>query len=356
VIERVRSLTFSLAAVAGRDPAMQARTANSRSSHLLDQSEWTAFKARFVAPDGRVIDTGNGGVSHTEGQGCGMLFAVVFDDQKTFDWISDWTARTLRRSRDSLHAWRYVPSAENKVEDTNNATDGDLLIALALTRAAQRWRRPDCALAAAAITRDILRLLVRNVVGRTVLLPGANGFVTDQTVVVNPSYYVFPALTELARWGKASPLWAKVTSDGLSLIKTARFGRWKLPPDWLAISRLDGAVTPAPAWPARFSYDAVRVPLYLTWSRIMPQALENAFLAYWGSGPLASIPAWVDLTTGLPAPYPAPLGMQAVAQLVRRATRAASKTEPMPTVSAAADYYSAILVMLARIAAAEDAA
>jgi endoglucanase len=279
-----------------------------------------------------------------------MLFAVMFGDQEAFDRISGWTASTLRRDHDSLHAWRYVPSAAgNKVEDTNNATDGDLLIALALARAARRWHRPDCAQAAASITRDIVRLLVRDVAGRTVLLPGANGFVTEQTVVVNPSYYIFPALAELARWAEPYPLWAKVTSDGLSLITTARFGRWQLPPDWLAISRLDGAMTPAPAWPARFSYDAIRVPLYLVWGRIMPQIIEDAFLAYW-SGPLENIPAWVDLTTDLPAPYQASPGIQAVAQLIRSA-RAESVAQPLPPISAAPDYYSAILILLARIAA-----
>ncbi len=32
-----------------------------------------SYKARFMMPDGRIIDTANGNVSHTEGQGFAML-------------------------------------------------------------------------------------------------------------------------------------------------------------------------------------------------------------------------------------------------------------------------------------------
>ncbi len=34
---------------------------------------WERYKARFMMPDGRIIDTANGNVSHTEGQGFAML-------------------------------------------------------------------------------------------------------------------------------------------------------------------------------------------------------------------------------------------------------------------------------------------
>ena len=41
-----------------------------------DDTAWRSYKQRFVATDGRVIDTGNKNVSHTEGQGYAMLFAA----------------------------------------------------------------------------------------------------------------------------------------------------------------------------------------------------------------------------------------------------------------------------------------
>ena len=45
-----------------------------------DRRAYETFKTRLISPDGRVIDTFNGGVSHSEGQGWGMLMAVAFDD------------------------------------------------------------------------------------------------------------------------------------------------------------------------------------------------------------------------------------------------------------------------------------
>ncbi|SUB19146.1 Minor endoglucanase Y precursor [Pantoea agglomerans] len=38
-------------------------------------SGWETFKSRFVTSEGRITDTANNNVSHTEGQGYGMLLA-----------------------------------------------------------------------------------------------------------------------------------------------------------------------------------------------------------------------------------------------------------------------------------------
>ena len=78
---------------------------------------WQLFRTRCITADGRVIDAENGGVSHSEGQGWGMLFAVAFDDRRTFDRILNWTAGNLRRPRDALHAWRYDPTKTPPVGD-----------------------------------------------------------------------------------------------------------------------------------------------------------------------------------------------------------------------------------------------
>lgn len=310
--------------------------------------EWDAFKARFLRPDGRIVDTGNGGVSHTEGQGWGLLFAVTFDDAATFASILDWTTRTLRRSGDALHSWRYVPDAGGSVPDRNNATDGDLFIAMALSRAARRWSRPEYAVAAAAITRDVLRLLVRRAGTRTVLMPAVDGFTTESRHVLNPSYYAFPALHELSTRTR-DPLWNALQSDGLSLIRDGRFGQWSLPPDWLQVSRRDGSLEIANGWPPRFSYDAIRVPLYLAWARQMPPLVEQAFRTYWAQkSPL--VPAWVDLITGAVAPYPAPPGMRAVAEVSGVGSAVLELPAGFPSLDAAPDYYSAALIMLSRIA------
>ena len=314
-----------------------------------DRHEWHAYRTRFISADGRVIDTGNNGISHTEGQGWGMLFAVCFDDQETFERILGWTSRTLRRPSDALHSWRYSPNAARPVSDLNNATDGDLFIAWALWRAAYRWDRPDYAMAARAISRDILRLLVRKVGDRLVLLPAAYGFEGNDSVTVNPSYYCFPALEELAE-ALPSPIWAQLRHDGLATIAEGRFGQWHLPPDWLSVSYSDASLSPAPGWPARFSYDAVRIPLYLAWARLTPPPVHRAFQLFWAKPD--AIPAWVDLRDGGIASYAAPPGMTAVAKMSTSAANIPLSVD-FPPIKASTDYYSAALTLLGRLAGQE---
>ena len=60
---------------------------------------WESYKARFFKPEGRIVDNGNGGVSHTEGQGFAMLMAVANDDKATFDKLWQWTDSQLRTKR-----------------------------------------------------------------------------------------------------------------------------------------------------------------------------------------------------------------------------------------------------------------
>ena len=323
--------------------------------NLTDQAplrnEWTAFKARFLSADGRIIDNGNGGVSHSEGQGWGMLFAVAAQDQASFDLILGWTARVLRRPRDSLHAWRYVPNGRPSIPDPNNAVDGDMFIATALIRAGRLWGRPDHLLAAAAIGRDILRLMVRRAGPLTVLLPGIEGFETRDAIIVNPSYYAFPMMTELARI-VPSPQWDQMLTDAITLIEKGRFGLWALPPDWLRVAKIDAAMSPAPGWPPRFSFDAVRVALWWTWQRLPPGSAIQSIKKFWSPASLAVVPAWADLKTNEVAPYPATLGMIAIMRLMRRA--AGSLDEPdVSNIAAATNYYDSALILLSRIAERE---
>jgi endoglucanase len=298
-----------------------------------------------------VIDTGNGGVSHTEGQGWGMLCAVAFDDPATFDLLHAWTVRMLRRRGDRLHSWRYVPNAPIPVADPNNATDGDLFIASALWRGAWRWGRADLEHEAQAIARDILALLVREVGSRTVLLPGAHGFETSSMVTVNPSYYVFPAMEEMAALAP-SPVWARLIADGAAMLTQGRFGKWQLPPDWLQVDRTTGVLAPHPKWPARFSYDAIRVPLWLAWSAQATSSLQQSFAEYWALYQ-PQPPAWIDLNTNAQATYPAPPGVVAIGRTASALSQSGSKGSQavqFPSIRASPDYYSAALTMVSRCA------
>ncbi|MCK8784322.1 glycosyl hydrolase family 8 [Roseomonas sp. NAR14] len=314
------------------------------------RADWHRFRDRFLAPEGRIVDTGNGGISHSEGQGLGLLLAAHGDDREGFDRIREWTRRTLRLPS-GLHAWRFRPGAANPVSDRNNATDGDLYIAWGLLTGARRWRRAEAQAEAVATAQAVLRLNVRRAGRLAVLLPGRQGFERGGTLVVNPSYYVFPALRALA--GAApDPGWLTLTADGLTLLRRARFGRWGLPPDWLALAP-DGTVRPAEGWPARFSYDAVRVPLFLTWAGLRQEPPAIAAAAFWQAMPQAAPPAWASLTDDSISHYSATPGIMAVSRLVRAQMEQVETALQLPPVSIQEDYYSASLTCLARLARRE---
>src|ERR1043165_7962149 len=88
---------------------------------------WWLYKSEFL-DGGRIIDRSNGNITHSEGQGYGMLLAVAADDRDTFGALWNWTEKELYIRGDSLAAWKWDPEASPHVSDPNNASDGDLLI------------------------------------------------------------------------------------------------------------------------------------------------------------------------------------------------------------------------------------
>lgn len=302
--------------------------------------DWSLFKKVFLTPEGRIVDTGAGGVSHTEGQGYGLLLAEASDDRAAFDQIWTWTSGALDRRGDRLLAWRYLPGAKEPVPDRNNATDGDLLIAWALLRAGQRWGDRKLLTASEDIRAAILRLLIVERFGRTLLLPGAVGFETHDATRLNPSYYVWPALDAFRR-EDGDELWGAVVRDGLLLLAAAKFGGDGLTPDWIEIGPSHGPVL-AKSPQSRFGYEAVRIPLYLAWSG--RRGLTKPFADYW-KGPVARnsvIPAWIDLATGETAAYPLSAGGLAVARFTTGLAPTALQEDH--------DYYSSALSHLTMLA------
>ncbi|MFC0385107.1 glycosyl hydrolase family 8 [Muricoccus vinaceus] len=320
-------------------------------------ADWVAFRQRFVMPDGRVIDTGNSNVSHSEGQGAALLFAARFDDRVGFERILAWTRGVLRRPDDTLLAWRYQPGASVPVADLNNATDGDLLAAWALSEAAGRWGVAEHRALAIQMGRDILRRVVVAQGKDAVLLPGASGFLKPDHVVVNPSYSVLPAFRAMALL-VPNPLWARLEESGLALSEAACFGRWKLPADWVALPRGAGRPTLASGWAPRFSYDAIRVPLYLAWAGYRQAPTLRAAVEFWNDPAHAAPPAWADLRTDAVAPYAGDAGLRAIGCLAGASSRrpagvaagGATRAASLPEVSEAQSYYAGLLVMMSRLA------
>jgi len=139
--------------------------------------------------------------------------------------------------------------------------------------------------------------------------------------------------------------WSTLIEDGETLMNRARFGALFLPTDWIDLLA-EARVEPALGHPARFGFDAVRIPLYLLLSG-RGERTKN-FAQFWAAylQQERPIPAWVDVRTGETAPYP----------LSNGALKIASRVTGLPVntqrdTAVVEDYYSNVLGALAGIPA-----
>lgn len=261
----------------------------------VSTADWRAYSDRFVAPTGRVIDDGNGGISHSEGQGYGLLLAFAADDRAGFERIWSFTRTELMLRDDGLAVWSWQPTAPH-VRDTNNASDGDLLIAYALAEAGWAWNEPAYLAAATGIATVLGKKTVVKDSGQVLLLPGVEGFGRDARPdgpVVNLSYWIFEALPVMAQLAPATD-WEGLAKTGMALSEAARFGAEKLPTDWISVRNKQ--VEPAAGFDPEFGYNAIRIPLYMMRAGITDPTLLAPYEKAWlGAGKLG--PAVINVKT-----------------------------------------------------------
>jgi endoglucanase len=278
---------------------------------LAEPGTWDHYKTRFISQDGRVIDIYQNRISHSEGQGYGLLLSVQNNDQPTFDHILSWTRNNLMVRKDSLSAWSWgqLPSGEWNVIDYNNATDGDLLMSWALILAGERWGRPDLNTSGLTLADVIRSRLVVRWQNQMVLLPGYFGFTTRDTLTINPSYFIFPAFDQLAK-GDASGFWTDLSGQCTVLTERASQGRLQLPPDW-AILNAGGDISIDTRKSRYFGYDAVRIPLYLAMAGLTTHLKTfTAYLSLFHQ--MGYLPRRVDLVDNMVSLDDAPAGFYAV--------------------------------------------
>jgi len=243
---------------------------------------WAAYKARFITEQGRVVDFANGAISHSEGQGYAMLFAVAANDRIAFDRLWGWTRANLMVRDDQLLAWRWEPNARPAVADMNDAADGDILVAWALIEAAEFWKDESYRVAARRIAVEVGRkLLLLGGKDGPLLLPAVAGFAREDRAdgpVINLSYWIFPAFQRLPDVAPEVD-WSGLIHSGLRELKAARFGPASLPSDW--ISARDNKTAPADGFPRVFSYNAIRIPLYMAMAGVGERADYAPFVTLW---------------------------------------------------------------------------
>lgn len=311
---------------------------------------WQDYKARFISQNGRVIDTGNGMISHSEGQGYAMLFAVAANDRESFDRLWGWTRANMMVRDDQLIAWRWEPGQRPAIADMNNATDGDILVAWALTEAAEHWAELSYRISARRIAVEIGRktVLFKTASG-ALLLPAVQGFSAQERPdgpVINLSYYVFPAFARL-KLVAAEYDWPGLIQTGLDLLKSSADSGARLPPDWLSVQ--EKQVRPANGFAPYFAYNAIRVPLYMAWAGIGERDHYREFFN-WAKNRNGALPI-VDVTSGRETDAFREPGYAAIADLLECVSGEAKSGMNLSQQRAPQNYYPATIHLMSVLAA-----
>ncbi|QYK40997.1 MAG: glycosyl hydrolase family 5 [Paracoccaceae bacterium] len=342
--------TLSMAVLAGAGPLRAQAAAPFAPDHPL-QASWRDWKALCLMPEGRVVDGFQGGASHSEGQGYGLLLAAQFGDAAAAGAILSWTEANLAVRDDALLAWRWMPDTLPRVVDRNNASDGDLFYAWGLVILAAQQGRPELLARAKEIAADILRLcrVPDPAGGGMLMLPGAVGFRTAEAVVVNPSYVMPRAMREVAA-ATGLPDLAMLAEDGRRLWD-ALSGRGMVP-DWVTASAAGYGPPPA-GFSAQAGYEAIRVPLFAMWSGdAQGGALRAYAAAVAGAG--AGDPVTVfDAANRQPVERSGHAGYAAVAALAA-CVAGGGAGSLMPRFDTAQPYYPATLHLMALVAQAQN--
>ena len=244
-----------------------------RTSQLL-AALWVSYKQTiWIRASGRTADEQNHSVTTSEGQAYTLLRAAWSGDRPTFDAAWQWTAVNLQRP-DKLFSWRWGvrPDGTNGILTGQGgqatASDADTDIALALLMAAGRWRSRTYAAAARAIIPSIWDQEVVAAHGRYYIAADdiEKGAATPW-FIINPSYAAPYAYRIFSRIDPQHD-WNALAGDSYVMFRQTGYADLAsqpgcgLPPDWAAIDRRTGAITPSPnnRQDTNFGYNALRIP------------------------------------------------------------------------------------------------
>lgn len=339
------------AGAAAAHPLARAAAQNGPSPEIL-RPAWDVWKARHLENSGRVVDGPQGNASHSEGQGYGLTLAALVGDETAVLRIVSWTDANLARRPDALLAWRWLPDSVPNVADANNATDGDLFFAWGCLHAGRRFRRQDLVERAVEMARALAeRCIVPDPRGDgVVLLPAVDGFRSDGSIVLNPSYTMPLFMRELGTAADV-PVLIRAADDSLALLDA--LARTGTTPDWILVSP-DG-LFPSPAFSDRTGYEAIRMPLFLIWSGLgsHPMVSRHRRAIAAGRPRPFDVPTVFDRTSGQVVERSAHIGYLALAALLECGLGRNASFGPwtgIPPYGIEQPYYPATLHMMAILA------
>lgn len=267
--------------------------------------EWDSFKKDFIQEDGRVIDRSNHDITHTEGIGYAMFFAVAHNDYDTFLKINTWLESNLPKNRYGLYPWKWGKKDDGtwSVLDLNNATDGDLWIAYARLKGSQVFNKPDLKQEILPHIHAIENYLIVSKDNKFFLLPGQSGFIHEDRLRLNPSYYI-PFIFDSFAFVTGHDQWNQLIQNALEIL-SHRFTHFQLHPDWIDYSISEHRYQLNPTYPLH-SYDAIRIPLFWgIWYAQHPDEKLKSYLAgYQTLGKLPFLPIWVNLVDNSMSIFP----------------------------------------------------
>ncbi|HLY26282.1 MAG TPA: glycosyl hydrolase family 8, partial [Aggregatilineales bacterium] len=233
-------------------------------------NQWQAWKATTITAANagggarlRVMGGVDTATTVSEGQGYGMLFASIFDDQATLDGLWLYTSGFL----DANGLMNWHTGNPGQVLGTGAAPDGDEDMALGMMNACIKvskgaWPASPIGLNYCALSTNLINAMYNHERGsNNELLPGdswnmgsfANG-------IVNLSYFMPGAYTAFGKFTNNTTGWNAVVSRNYQIAQAAQAQSGncaKLVPDWV---NFNGVAT-TPGFDANYPnwfYDAAR--------------------------------------------------------------------------------------------------
>lgn len=235
---------------------------------------WQVFREHFVQPDGRVLDASTPQQhSSSEGQSYAMFFALVANDQASFDKLWLWARDNLAGGdiKQNLPGWFWGldDKGQWRLLDRNSASDADLWFAYALIEAARLWNTPAYTAQANQLLANVKAREVADLPGLgMMLLPGAESFAKpDHFWQLNPSYLPVPVLRRMAVVDPKGP-WSQIARNTASLIKGVSHNGYVA--DWVGYRGTGpdkGLFVIDPVKGETGSYDAIRTYM---WAGMIP--------------------------------------------------------------------------------------